>query len=642
MIKGVNFQLSATNNAQGAFNSFNRGLAGMQRGIGQQAPLMRSWNAGLNSNRRGVQQLGFQMTDFAVQVAGGQSAMLAFVQQGGQMLQFFGPFGAVMAAFLAVFGSLYIAMTKTGIAINQLYPFLGVLSDEFQGVVAAMQMVIDVAQQMGVWVIHNLDQIMITALVAIGYFGTMWVASMIAASASTWTLIGALTVLKTALIRTGIGAIIILVGYLIERFLTLVKGAGGFGNAMALVGDLVAQVWDRMMLKLDSVIASMMAGFKNLQASILLAMEGGLQSVVTFGDRTMAIFQGSFDAMKAVWGALPGTIGDFAFQAANGLIAGVESMLNAVVDRINNFIRGINAALAYLPEWATDGQVSIGVIDPLALGRVDNPFEGSAAAAGEAAAGAFNAAMAQTYLSPPDFGLTRMADDAKLAAEGYNEAAGMLADAAARPLTAWQALKDALTAGESAVPNLTPGTVPGTEGAGGSGGSGGSVVDAVQKQADRIKKIFEDLQSSISGSLMSGFKALASGSKSFADVAMDFLSSVANSIIDILMTPIFNSIAGSLAGGIMRGLGGLGASFEGGGFTGTGSRSGGLDGKGGFMAMVHPNETVIDHTKGQGIGGNSVTVHMTVNTPDAQSFRKSRAQVEADLARIARAGMRGN
>lgn len=641
MIKGVNFQLSATNNAQGAFNSFNRGLAGMQRGIGQQAPLMRSWNAGLNSNRRGVQQLGFQMTDFAVQVAGGQSAMLAFVQQGGQMLQFFGPFGAVMAAFLAVFGSLYIAMTKTGIAINQLYPFLGVLSDEFQGVVAAMQMVIDVAQQMGVWVIHNLDQIMITALVAIGYFGTMWVASMIAASASTWTLIGALTVLKTALIRTGIGAIIILVGYLIERFLTLVKGAGGFGNAMALVGDLVAQVWDRMMMKLDSVIASMMAGFKNLQASILLAMEGGLQSVVTFGDRTMAIFQGSFDAMKAIWGALPGTIGDFAFQAANGLIAGVESMLNAVVDRINNFIRGINAALAYLPEWATDGQVSIGVIDPLALGRVDNPFEGSAAAAGEAAAGAFNAAMAQTYLSPPDFGLTRMADDAKLAAEGYNEAAGMLADAAARPLTAWQALKDALSAGESAVPDLTPGTVPGTEGAG-SGGSGGSVVDAVQKQADRIKKIFEDLQSSISGSLMSGFKALASGSKSFADVAMDFLSSVANSIIDILMTPIFNSIAGSLAGGIMRGLGGLGASFEGGGFTGTGSRSGGLDGKGGFMAMVHPNETVIDHTKGQGIGGNSITVNMTVNTPDAQSFRKSRAQVEADLARIARAGMRGN
>lgn len=51
-------------------------------------------------------------------------------------------------------------------------------------------------------------------------------------------------------------------------------------------------------------------------------------------------------------------------------------------------------------------------------------------------------------------------------------------------------------------------------------------------------------------------------------------------------------------------------SFEGGGFTGTGSRSGGMDGKGGFMAMVHPNETIIDHAKGQSSGGSGVTVNV--------------------------------
>lgn len=44
---------------------------------------------------------------------------------------------------------------------------------------------------------------------------------------------------------------------------------------------------------------------------------------------------------------------------------------------------------------------------------------------------------------------------------------------------------------------------------------------------------------------------------------------------------------------------GGGLSFEGGGYTGDGARSGGVDGKGGFMAIVHPNETVIDHTKTQ-------------------------------------------
>lgn len=44
------------------------------------------------------------------------------------------------------------------------------------------------------------------------------------------------------------------------------------------------------------------------------------------------------------------------------------------------------------------------------------------------------------------------------------------------------------------------------------------------------------------------------------------------------------------------------ATFEGGGFTGMGARAGGVDGKGGFPAILHPNETVIDHTRGQGQG----------------------------------------
>ena len=63
-------------------------------------------------------------------------------------------------------------------------------------------------------------------------------------------------------------------------------------------------------------------------------------------------------------------------------------------------------------------------------------------------------------------------------------------------------------------------------------------------------------------------------------------------------------------------------SFEGGGYTGMGARSGGMDGKGGFMAMLHPNESVIDHTKGQGAG---VTV---INNVDA---RGSGADVEQKI-----------
>lgn len=67
-------------------------------------------------------------------------------------------------------------------------------------------------------------------------------------------------------------------------------------------------------------------------------------------------------------------------------------------------------------------------------------------------------------------------------------------------------------------------------------------------------------------------------------------------------------------------------SFDGGGFTGHGSRSGGVDGKGGFPAILHPNETVIDHTKGQGQG---VVINQTINvTTGVQST------VRAEIANL--------
>jgi hypothetical protein len=48
-------------------------------------------------------------------------------------------------------------------------------------------------------------------------------------------------------------------------------------------------------------------------------------------------------------------------------------------------------------------------------------------------------------------------------------------------------------------------------------------------------------------------------------------------------------------------------SFAGGGFTGWAPRTGGLDGQGGFMAMLHPQETVIDHASGgRGGGGHGI------------------------------------
>tara|TARA_Y100000114_G_scaffold155740_1_gene180705 strand:- start:1640 stop:3073 length:1434 start_codon:yes stop_codon:yes gene_type:complete len=59
-------------------------------------------------------------------------------------------------------------------------------------------------------------------------------------------------------------------------------------------------------------------------------------------------------------------------------------------------------------------------------------------------------------------------------------------------------------------------------------------------------------------------------------------------------------------------------SFDGGGFTGSGVRAGGVDGKGGFPAILHPNESIIDHTRGNMTGG--INVNFNIKTFDASNF----------------------
>lgn len=52
--------------------------------------------------RNGFQQAGYQIQDFIVQVQGGQSALVAFSQQGSQLAGAFGPGGAVLGAVIAL------------------------------------------------------------------------------------------------------------------------------------------------------------------------------------------------------------------------------------------------------------------------------------------------------------------------------------------------------------------------------------------------------------------------------------------------------------------------------------------------------------------------------------------------------------
>lgn len=57
---------------------------------------------GTGSWKNSMQQAGYQVQDFIVQVQGGQSALVAFAQQGSQLAGSFGPGGAVVGAIIAL------------------------------------------------------------------------------------------------------------------------------------------------------------------------------------------------------------------------------------------------------------------------------------------------------------------------------------------------------------------------------------------------------------------------------------------------------------------------------------------------------------------------------------------------------------
>ena len=143
-----------------------------------------------------------------------------------------------------------------------------------------------------------------------------------------------------------------------------------------------------------------------------------------------------------------------------------------------------------------------------------------------------------------------------------------------------------------------------------------SVSNALDQVAVNSMKKFED-------SIINGLKNGKLAFKDFADYVVEQLLRVAiqQMVVAQIVDPFRKFLGGfDLFSGSSSGTNTNTASsggFEGGGYTGMGVRAGGIDGKGGFPAILHPNETVIDHTKGQSMGA---TVNFNISTVDAAGF----------------------
>jgi len=139
MAAGININMAVVANVSDAVRGLNRATDSVKKldeavnpandNLGRLERLLQGKGGGNRFFRTGLQQTGYQVGDFAVQVANGTSAMQAFGQQAPQLLQIFGPIGAIVGAAVSIFAAIAVAFEKTGDAAEKAKPKIASLSD---------------------------------------------------------------------------------------------------------------------------------------------------------------------------------------------------------------------------------------------------------------------------------------------------------------------------------------------------------------------------------------------------------------------------------------------------------------------------------------------------------------------------------
>ena len=162
----------------------------------------------------------------------------------------------------------------------------------------------------------------------------------------------------------------------------------------------------------------------------------------------------------------------------------------------------------------------------------------------------------------------------------------------------------------------------------------------LEAQGLSISKDVLQLSQSIADSMGDALMSMVDGTKS---VKSAFKSMASDIIKELYRIFIVQRITGMISGAINTkfapDVGITKAAIpsgDGGGYTGNGARSGGLDGKGGFMAMLHPQETVVDHTKGGSGAGVTVVQNINVTTGVQQTVRAEIRQLMPQIAASAK------
>jgi hypothetical protein len=332
-----------------------------------------------------------------------------------------------------------------------------------------------------------------------------WVAGLAAAALSVRGLATALVLLRGALIRTGIGALVVAAGELVYQFGRLASSAGGFGEAMTLLGDVASEVWQRIALGGEALGLSL--------GSVWAAVEAGWLSVLQSIQKTWA---------------------DFLHQLARGVdgLIGME----AVTLKLSG--AAINAGSAYYA---------------MAL-AADEARERSDTLAASASA-ATSAAMA------PLKSLQALRNAASVSRE-QTKRPGSSTDVSAS-LAETVSTNSGQASGDQAVPSS-----PADQSLGQTGRETASAWQDVNTTFDQSKEIVRGLAGDIIGPLQQALKQGERGWRTFAGAVAGIAQNLANRLIEHAFKPIEDALVRALSpsasnsGWLSGVLGSLAGSFS--------------------------------------------------------------------------------
>ncbi|MDP7151169.1 MAG: phage tail tape measure C-terminal domain-containing protein [Paracoccaceae bacterium] len=414
----------------------------------------------------------------------------------------------------------------------------------------------------------HLERLVTYGVTAAGIFGTKLVAALALSAARTIAMAGALKVLRGALVRTGIGALIVGAGELVFWFGKLVRGAGGFGDALSLLNTVAGQVFERLLAKTAAWVWDMRAGWRSFKAEALWMFLGVIDGATDLANTLVNTMQGTVKSIAVIWQDLPRLLGSAIYAGVNAVQQGLGAMLNWSIDKLNGFLARVNGVTDKLPDWARADWMVLDPLESVAIKDIANPFEGVAADTAAAIQAAFAEAFSEDVFSPTNSGLIEDILNAEAGVEAAREIANAWAGIGNQPITAWKALKDAVTdAGKTGEEALAESAAVGAR-LTAALGNAGDVADKTREKLagwaavrDGLKSFVEtakDWGNGLKQALTGAFSSAESAFRSFVNTGkFDFKSLVRSILADLavlsfrraVLAPIANALFGGFGGG---------------------------------------------------------------------------------------------